>query len=241
MSGYADELEEQGQNGRRIGRRAKTAVGAGVMVGALAAGVAIGLLTAPSEGRKTRRRLGRRLSGLADSPAGRLAALGSVGRRAGRTLRDRFGDISEGLSRRARSGRQLGEDALEELEDRIEALEERLEELDEEENEEAQDGMDAVVGSFESEGGGRVGRALGFALGAGLTYFLVSDRTAMARAKVQDAADKARRRATDEWDRFQREGGFQRFKNGLGGTSSRMERERRTTGAETSETPQQAM
>ncbi|HEU4587867.1 MAG TPA: hypothetical protein VFS11_04425 [Gemmatimonadales bacterium] len=238
MSGYADDLEEQGHNGRRIGRRAKTAAGAGVMVGALAAGVAIGLLTAPSEGRKTRRRLGRRLSGLADSPAVRLAALGSVGRRAGRTLRDRFGDISEGLSRRARAARESKEHLLDELEDRIGALEERLEELGEEETDEAEDGVETVVGSFEPDGGSRLGRALGFALGAGLTYFLVSDRTATARAKVQDAADKARRRANDEWGRFQREGGFQRFKNGLGGTS-RMERERRTTGADTSETSPQ--
>jgi gas vesicle protein len=239
MSAYADELEEQGHNGRRRGRGARTAVGAGLMMGALAAGVAVGMLTAPTEGRKTRRRLGRRLSGLAESPAGRIAALGIVGRRAGRTLRDRFGDISEGLSRRVRARREAGEEELAELEDRIEALEERLENLGEEEGEEAQDEVEAMVGSGETHRGSRAGRALGFALGAGLTYFLVSDRAATARAKVQDAADKARRRATDEWGRFQRQGGFQRFKDGIGGGSSRMEREPRATGAGTSETQQQ--
>jgi gas vesicle protein len=226
MSGYAAEMEDQEQNGRRSGR--SRATGAGVMLGALAAGVAIGMLTAPSEGRKTRRRLGRSLAGLAESPAGRLAALGGVGRRAGRGLRDRLGELSEGLGRRTREWREDGEEALDELQDRIEALEARFHELGEDAEEEAEEGVDAVVEAIQPRRGGRFTRALGFALGAGLTYFMVSDRTAVARARVQDAATKARRRATDEWERFQRQGGFQRFKDGVNG-SERTERESAAT------------
>jgi gas vesicle protein len=205
-----------------------------VTLGAIAAGIAIGMLTAPSEGRKTRRRLGKRLAGLAESPASRLAALGGAGRRAGRSVRDRLDDLSEGISRRARDWRDDGEEALEDLQERIEALEARLEELGEDAGEDIEHEIDEVVQTFDSHRGSRFRRALGFALGAGLTYFLVSDRTATARARVQDAANKARRRATDEWDRFQRQGGMQRFKDGVNGT----ERRESGSGAGMGESPQ---
>jgi gas vesicle protein len=215
MSEYGEEMEDRDRGGERRWRR--RSAGAGIMLGALATGVAIGMLTAPHAGRKTRRRLGRRLAGFAESPAARLSALSGAGRRAGRQVRDRWEELSEGLGRRARGWRDEGEEALEDLEERIEALEAQLEEARDAGSAELEDEAEAIADAIDSGRGGGFGRVLGFALGAGLTYFLVSDRTAMARARVQDAATKARRRATDEWDRFQREGGFQRFRERANG------------------------
>jgi hypothetical protein len=51
---------------------------------------------------------------------------------------------------------------------------------------------------------------LGLLAGAAISWFLTSERTADVRAEVKDAARKAKRRATDEWDRFQERGGFSR-------------------------------
>jgi hypothetical protein len=54
---------------------------------------------------------------------------------------------------------------------------------------------------------------LAIAAGVAATYFLTSDRAAPVRSRVQDAATDVRRRATDQWDRFQR-GGLKAKKKG---------------------------
>ncbi|HET7600248.1 MAG TPA: YtxH domain-containing protein [Gemmatimonadales bacterium] len=213
-----------GAGERRVRQKVqRVGAGAGVLLGVLAAGVAAGMLTAPRSGSKTRRRLRKRLAGLAGGRAARLAALGSVGVRAGRRLRGRWEDLGDALEQHRRRIREGGEKWLEELEERVSALEEQVEETGEriEEGEDPAEAIEEVI--EEQRGGTRWGRALGFALGAGLTYFLVSERTADARTRVQEVAERARRRAGDEWDRFQREGGFQRFTGKNGGVGEESE------------------
>jgi ElaB/YqjD/DUF883 family membrane-anchored ribosome-binding protein len=51
-----------------------------------------------------------------------------------------------------------------------------------------------------------VGTILAIAAGLAATYFLTSDRAAPVRSRVQEAASDVKRRATDQWDRFQRGG-----------------------------------
>ena len=50
------------------------------------------------------------------------------------------------------------------------------------------------------------GTLLALAAGVAATYVLTSDRAAPVRSRVQHAASDVRRRATDQWDRFQRGG-----------------------------------
>jgi gas vesicle protein len=75
--------------------------------------------------------------------------------------------------------------------------------------EEAGEGS-AEVPDFESEDreeSSAFGRVLAILASLAATYFLTSERTATARHRVQDVATDVGRRATDQWDRFQR-GGF---------------------------------
>jgi hypothetical protein len=51
-----------------------------------------------------------------------------------------------------------------------------------------------------------MGTILALAAGVAATYFLTSDRAEPVRSRVQHAASDVKRRATDEWDRFQRGG-----------------------------------
>ncbi|MGH7515917.1 MAG: hypothetical protein ACREOC_00395 [Gemmatimonadales bacterium] len=163
------------QNNDRGGARALTI---GAVLGALVAGAAVGVLTAPESGAGTRRRLRR---GLADI--------------SGPRLRDRWGDLSAGFEHR----RQRHErDALvERLEARIDALEERLEE---EEVEEAE--LEDELEPEEGKSAGHSGSALGLAAAALLTWFLSSEKAAPARERAREAAGKARDRAGSEWERF---------------------------------------
>jgi hypothetical protein len=59
----------------------------------------------------------------------------------------------------------------------------------------------------EEDDSGPFGSVLAIAVGLAATYFLTSERAAPVRSRVQHAAEDVRRRATDQWDRFQR-GGF---------------------------------
>ena len=65
----------------------------------------------------------------------------------------------------------------------------------------------------EEEESSPFGTILAIAAGVAATYFLTSERAAPVRSKVQDAASDVRRRATDQWDRFQR-GGFRKEAEG---------------------------
>ena len=58
----------------------------------------------------------------------------------------------------------------------------------------------------EEEESGSMGKLLTLAAGLAATYFFTSERTATARVRVQETAADVGRRATDQWDRFQRGG-----------------------------------
>jgi hypothetical protein len=158
----------------RGGARALTI---GAVVGALLAGAAVGVLTAPESGAGTRRRIRR---GLVD--------LGGPG------LRDRWHDLSTGFEQRRR--RRERDSLVERLESRIDALEQRLEE-EPDESEIAVETEEA-----EEESGGTAGSLLGLAASALLTWFLASDKAAPARERAREVAGKARKRAGSEWERF---------------------------------------
>jgi gas vesicle protein len=163
-------------------RGGNAATATALVLAAAAAGLAVGLLVAPDTGEHTRARLRR-------------------------TMRSRMDDLSEGLGRGVRTLQHEGSGALRRVEKRLNELEDRLES--------ARDAaIDAVEEPLERLRGDRhthaAGPLLGLAAGAALAWFLTSDRTAEVRAEMRDAAQKAKQRATDEWDRFQQRGGFAR-------------------------------
>lgn len=165
-----------------------------LVLAAAAAGLAVGLLVAPDSGEHTRARLRR-------------------------TMRSRLDELSDGLGRGVKNLQHEGNSALRHVEKRLGELEERLES--------ARDAaIDAVEEPLERLRGERrtstAGPLLGLAAGAALAWFLTSDRTAEVRAEMRDAAEKAKRRATDEWDRFQQRGGFGRHADAApnGGTAA---------------------
>ena len=165
------------------GRGGARALTVGAVLGALVAGAAVGVLTAPESGAGTRRRLRR---GLADL--------------SGPRLRDRWEDLSAGLERRRE--RHEHDALVERLEARIDALEEQL-------AEQAADEEEVELGG----GVGRhSGSVLSLAAGALLTWFLSSDKAGPARQRAREVAGQARERAGDEWERFkQRRGPYARF------------------------------
>jgi hypothetical protein len=87
----------------------------------------------------------------------------------------------------------------------------------------------------ESDGSGALGTILALAAGVAATYFLTSDRAEPVRATVQHVASDVKRRATDEWDRFQR-GGTRRAREGATGSEGRSETRAGSTPSD--ETPQ---
>jgi gas vesicle protein len=162
--------------------RGGAATATALVLAAAAAGLAVGLLVAPDTGEHTRKRLRH-------------------------SMRSRLDDLSDGLGRGVRSLRHEGSSALRHLEKRLNEVEGRLES--------ARDAaIDAVEEPLERLRGERhtsvAGPLLGLAAGAACAWFLTSDRTAEVRSEMRDAAEKARRRAADEWDRFQQRGGFTR-------------------------------
>src|SRR5919107_1699425 len=68
----------------------------------------------------------------------------------------------------------------------------------------------------EEEESGSFGKVVALAAGLAATYFMTSARTATARNRVQETAADVGRRATDQWDRFQR-GGMQGKREGSEG------------------------
>lgn len=175
-------------------RGAGAATAAGLVLAAAVAGLAVGLLMPPETGEDIRERVRER-------------------------MRSKFDDLSEGFGRRVRTFRDESNGALRRIEKRLNKLEDRIEAA----RDAAIDAVEEPLERLRSERHGNgAAPILGLAAGAALAWFLSSERTADARAQVRDAAEKARRRAMDEWDRFQERGGFARHRSKVpnGGASA---------------------
>ncbi|MEP7226517.1 MAG: YtxH domain-containing protein [Gemmatimonadales bacterium] len=153
--------------------------GAGSLLVAALLGVGVGLLAAPQPGTKTRKLLLKRLAALGEGLGENLEDVQDVSSKAGKRVKQRLSKLREDAG-----------DEWEDVEDRWKKAKHRIRDLEFGEEEES--------GSF--------GKLLALAGGLAATYFLTSDRTATARDKVQDVAADVGRRATDQWDRFQRGG-----------------------------------
>jgi gas vesicle protein len=154
-------------------------------------GVGIGLLAAPQPGSKTRKLLRQRLATLGEGVGESLGEIEEVSSKARKRAKQRLAKLRED------AGEELGD-----MGERWEKAKTRIRDLDFSDSEEGSSPFPSL-----------------FALAAGVaaTYFLSSDRAAPVRSRVQDVAADVRRRATDQWDRFQRGG----YKSGSQGTESR--------------------
>jgi gas vesicle protein len=179
--------------------------GAGSLLMAALLGVGVGLLAAPQPGTKTRKLLLKRLAALSEGMGESLEDVQDVSSKAGKRVKQRLAKLRE----------EAG-DEWEDVEDRWKKAKHRLRDME----------------FAEEEDSSSFGKLL--ALGAGLaaTYFLTSDRTATARDRVQDVAADVGRRATDQWDRFQR-GGTRARREGNEGRS-----ETRASSSSSDEAPQ---
>jgi hypothetical protein len=160
----------------RSGRRGP---GGGSLVLATLLGVGIGLLTAPQPGSKTRKLLLKRLATLGEELGEGLEDVEKVSSKARKRAKERLAKL-----------RENAEDEWEDVEERWGKAKGRLRDLD----------------FREKDSSSRVGTVLAIAAGLAATYFLTSDRAAPVRSRVQEAASDVKRRATDQWDRFQRGG-----------------------------------
>ena len=153
-------------------------VGVGTLLVATMLGVGLGFLAAPQPGTKTRKLLLKRLA--------------SLGEGVGESFEE-VQDLSSKARKRAkRRLSKIREEAGEGLEERWQDAKRRFQHLDEDEDEE--------------DDSSPLGTILAIAAGVAATYVMTSDRAAPVRSKVQEAAVDVKRRATDEWDRFQRGG-----------------------------------
>jgi gas vesicle protein len=152
--------------------------GAGSLFLATMLGVGLGLLAAPQPGTKTRKLLLKRLAALGEGVGEGLEEVQDLSSKAKKRAKERLAQL-----------REEAEEGLEGVEDRWQHAKRRFRHVDEDESD-----------------SGPLGTILAIAAGVAATYLLTSDRAAPVRSKVQHAASDVRRRATDEWDRFQRGG-----------------------------------
>jgi gas vesicle protein len=152
--------------------------GAGTVLLATMLGVGLGLLAAPQPGSKTRKLLLKRLAALGEGVGESFEEVQDLSAKAKKRARKRLARL-----------REEAEEGLETVEDGWQNAKRRIR-LDEEED----------------EGSSHLGAILALAAGVAATYFLTSDRAAPVRSTVQHVATDVKRRATDEWDRFQRGG-----------------------------------
>jgi len=162
--------------------------GAGTVLLATMLGVGLGLLAAPQPGSKTRKLLLKRLATLGEGVGESLEEVQDLSAKAKKRARQRLARL-----------REEAEDGLESVENGWQQAKQRIR-LDEEED----------------EGSSHLGAILALAAGVAATYFLTSDRAAPVRSTVQHVATDMKRRATDEWDRFQR-GGTRKGREGSTG------------------------
>jgi ElaB/YqjD/DUF883 family membrane-anchored ribosome-binding protein len=160
-------------------RRGREATGGGSLLLATLLGVGIGLLTAPQPGSKTRKLLLKQFATLGEEVGEGLEDVEKVSSKARKRAKERLAKL-----------RENAEDEWEDVEDRWEKARGRLRHLD----------------FRERDRSSPVGTIVAVAAGLAATYFLTSDRAAPVRSRVQEAASDVKRRATDQWDRFQRGG-----------------------------------
>ena len=165
--------------------------GAGSLLVAALVGVGIGLLAAPQPGAKTRKVLARRLAALGEDMGEGLDEVQDAGSKARKRVKRRLARLRE----------EAGEE-WQRIPDRVSKARNRFRDEEHEDEEEEESG------SF--------GKVVALAAGLAATYFMTSDRTATARNRVQETAADVGRRATDQWDRFQR-GGMQGKREGSEG------------------------
>jgi gas vesicle protein len=152
--------------------------GVGSLFLATVLGVGLGLLAAPQPGTKTRKLLLKRLAELGEGVGEGLEEVQDFSSKAKKRAKQRLAQL-----------RDDAEEGLEGVEDRWQHAKRRFRPLEEDESD-----------------SGPLGTILAIAAGVAATYFLTSDRAAPVRSKVQHAASDVKRRATDEWDKFQRGG-----------------------------------
>lgn len=169
--------------------------GAGTLLLATLLGVGVGLLVAPQPGAKTRKLLRKRLAALGEGVEEGLEEVQEVSSKARKRAKQRLAKLRD----------DAGEE-WEDVEDRWEKAKGRLREFEFGEREESSP----------------LGTILAVAASLAATYFLTSERTATARSRVQHAAVDVGRRATDQWDRFQR-GGFRARRQGSESNEGRSE------------------
>ncbi|HKH82342.1 MAG TPA: YtxH domain-containing protein [Gemmatimonadales bacterium] len=159
--------------------------GGGALLMAALLGVGIGLLAAPQPGTRTRKLLLQR-----------LAALGE--------------DVGEGLE----DVQEVSSKARKRVKQRLAKLRSEAEDVEAPErwSRARRSSRDDEM-SEEDEGSGPFGKLFMLAAGLAATYFMTSERTAPARSRVQETASDVGRRATDQWDRFQR-GGIRGWREG---------------------------
>ena len=172
--------------------RNRGGTGAGSLLLATILGVGIGLLAAPQPGTKTRKLLRKRLAALGEGVGESLGDVQEAGSKARKRAKQRLAKLREDAG---------GE--WEEVEERWERAKDRI--------------RDMEIG--EEEESSPLSSVLAIAAGIAATYFLTSERAAPVRSRVQGAASDVRRRATDQWDRFQR-GGFRQERNDVGAQES---------------------
>ena len=187
--------------------RGRGSSGAGKLFLATLLGVGIGLLAAPQPGSKTRKLLAKRLAALGEGVGESLEEVQEVSSKARKRAKQRLAKLREGA----------GEE-WEDVGDRFEKARSRIRDLGDSDDDSSP-----------------LGAILALAAGVAATYFLTSDRAAPVRSRVQHAATDVKRRATDQWDRFQR-GGTRQSREGAGSQEDRFET--RTGATPSDEAPQ---
>ena len=172
-----------------VDRGMRQGTGAGSLFLATLIGVGIGLIAAPQPGSKTRTLLRKRLAALGEGVGEGLEEVQEASSKARKRAKQRLARLRE----------NAGEE-WEELGERWGRAKGRI--------------RDSEVDESDDDSS-PFGTLLALAAGAAATYVLTSDRAAPVRSKVQDAATDVRRRATDQWDRFQR-GGIRRGRETTG-------------------------
>jgi gas vesicle protein len=175
--------------------RSRGGTGAGSLLLATILGVGIGLLAAPQPGTKTRKLLRKRLAALGEGMGESLGDVQEASSKARKRAKERLAKLRE----------DAGEE-WEEVEERWARAKDRIRDID--------------LG--EDDDSSSLGTVIAIAAGVAATYFLTSERAAPVRSRVQGAASDVRRRASDQWDRFQR-GGFRQDREDIAAPEPRPE------------------